>query len=98
MKEMGMTDKQFNGFIRFLIDDLKEVREEKDEEKKNKRIEKILENKFIESQTPLTRLFYIYLISMLDIPRKIIFPYSLSTQNTRFARLPQAIRHDKHYF
>lgn len=44
MKEMGMTDKQFNGFIRFLIDDLKEVQEEKDEEKKNKRIEKILEN------------------------------------------------------
>ena len=39
-----MTDKQFNGFIRFLIDDLKEVQEEKDEEKKNKRIEKILEN------------------------------------------------------
>ena len=36
MKEMGMTDKQFNGFIRFLIDDF--------EEKKNKRIEKILEN------------------------------------------------------
>ena len=44
MKEMGMTDKQFNGFIRFLIDDLKEVREETDAEKKNKRIEKILEN------------------------------------------------------
>ena len=44
MKEMGMTDKQFNGFIRFLIDDLKEVREEKDEEKKNYRIDIILEN------------------------------------------------------
>ena len=44
MKEMGMTDKQFNGFIRFLIDDLKEVQEEKDEDKKNKRLEKILEN------------------------------------------------------
>lgn len=44
MKEMGMTDRQFNGFIRFLIDDLKEVQEEKDEDKKNKRIEKILEN------------------------------------------------------
>ena len=44
MKEMRMTDKQFNGFIRFLIDDLKEVQEEKDEDKKNKRIEKILEN------------------------------------------------------
>ena len=44
MKEMGMTDKKFNGFIRFIIDDLKEVQEEKDEDKKNKRIEKILEN------------------------------------------------------
>lgn len=44
MKEMGMTDKQFNGFIRFLIDDLKEAREETDTEKKDKRLEKILEN------------------------------------------------------
>ncbi len=30
LKDMGMTDKQFNGFIRFLIDDLKEAKEEKD--------------------------------------------------------------------
>lgn len=44
MKEMGMTDKQFNGFIRFLIDDLKEVQEEKDADKKSKRIQKILDN------------------------------------------------------
>lgn len=44
MKDMGMTDKQFNGFIRFLIDDLKEAREETDSEKKDKRLEKILEN------------------------------------------------------
>lgn len=44
MKEMGMTDKQFNGFIRFLIDDIKEAREETDNEKKDKRLEKILEN------------------------------------------------------
>lgn len=44
MQDMGMTDKQFNGFIRFLIDDLKEAREEEDAEKKDKRLEKILEN------------------------------------------------------
>ncbi len=44
MNDMGMTDKQFNGFIRFLIDDLKEAIEEKDEEKKNNKIEKVLEN------------------------------------------------------
>lgn len=44
MQDMGMTDKQFNGFIRFLIDDLKEVQEEKDEDKKKKKIERILDN------------------------------------------------------
>lgn len=44
MTEMGMTDKQFNGFIRFLIDDLKEVQEEQDEAKRRERIQKILDN------------------------------------------------------
>lgn len=44
METMGMTDKQFNGFIRFLIDDLKEAEEETDVEKKNARIKKVLEN------------------------------------------------------
>lgn len=44
MKEMGMTDKQFNGFIRFLIDDLKEAQEEEDVDKKNERLQKILDN------------------------------------------------------
>ncbi|WP_182434892.1 hypothetical protein [Clostridium sp. AF27-2AA] len=44
MNDMGMTDKQFNGFIRFLIDDLKEAKEEKDVEKKDARIQKVLEN------------------------------------------------------
>ena len=44
MVDMGMTDKQFNGFIRFLIDDLKEAQEEADIEKKDKRLQKILEN------------------------------------------------------
>ena len=44
MNDMGMTDKQCNGFIRFLIDDLKEAKEEKDVEKKDARIQKVLEN------------------------------------------------------
>lgn len=44
MQDMGMTDKQFNGFIRFLIDDLKEVQEEPDTEKKDKKLKKVLEN------------------------------------------------------
>lgn len=44
MLDMGMTDKQFNGFIRFLIDDLREAQEEKDTEKKDKKLERILEN------------------------------------------------------
>lgn len=44
MKEMGMTDKQFNGFIRFLIDDLREAQEEEDVDKKNERLQKILDN------------------------------------------------------
>lgn len=44
MEDMGMTDKQFNAFIRFLIDDLKEAKEEQDMEKKDARIKKILEN------------------------------------------------------
>ena len=44
MQDMGMTDKQFNGFIRFLIDDLAEAKEETDSEKKNAKLQKILEN------------------------------------------------------
>lgn len=44
MQDMGMTDKQFNGFIRFLIDGLEEAKEEQDIEKKNERIQKILDN------------------------------------------------------
>lgn len=35
-QDMGMTDKQFNGFIRFLLDALKEAQEEKEPEKKEK--------------------------------------------------------------
>ena len=44
MVDMGMTDKQFNGFVRFLLDALKEAREEKEDEKKDEKISKIIDN------------------------------------------------------
>lgn len=44
MVDMGMTDKQFNGFVRFLLDALKEAKEEKEEEKKDEKISKIIDN------------------------------------------------------
>lgn len=44
MQDTGMTDKQVNGFLRFLIDDLKEAKEETNTDKKDERIQKILEN------------------------------------------------------
>lgn len=55
MKDMGMTDKQFNGFIRFLIDGLEEVKEESDAEKKDERLQKILDNlqSTLEDQTKI---------------------------------------------
>lgn len=34
MEEMGMTDKQFNGFLRFIIDDLKEIKKSSDDKEK----------------------------------------------------------------
>jgi hypothetical protein len=43
MTEMGMTDKQFNGFVRLLLDDLKEVKTEKDEESKAQKLDKIID-------------------------------------------------------
>ena len=42
--DMGMTDKQFNGFVRFLLDALKEAMAETDANKKEERLEKIAEN------------------------------------------------------
>lgn len=44
MVDMGMTDKQFNGFVRFLLDALKDAIEEKESEKKNEKLTKIAEN------------------------------------------------------
>ncbi len=41
---MGQTDSQFKAFIRFVLDALKEVNEEKDEEKRATKMKKILEN------------------------------------------------------
>lgn len=44
MVDMGMTDKQFNGFVRFLLDALKEAKEEKEDDKKDEKIAKIIDN------------------------------------------------------
>ena len=41
---MGMTDKQFSGFVRFLLDALKEANEEKDPEKKQEKVDRIIDN------------------------------------------------------
>ena len=44
MTEMGMTDKQFNSFVRFLVDALEEIKEEKEPEKQQKKLDKIIDN------------------------------------------------------
>ena len=44
MENMGMTDKQFNGFVRFLIDALKETKEEPSADKKEEKLDKIIDN------------------------------------------------------
>ena len=44
MVDMGMTDKQFNGFVRFLLDALKDAMEEKENDKKNEKLTKIAAN------------------------------------------------------
>ena len=44
MEEMGMTDKQFNGFLRFLLKSLKDIRDEKDIETKDKKIVSVIED------------------------------------------------------
>ena len=41
---MGMTDKQFNAFVRFLLDDMEEIEAEENEEKKAKKIHKVIEH------------------------------------------------------
>ncbi len=41
---MGQTDSQFKAFIRFILDDIKELQTETDEEKKAAKVEKIIDN------------------------------------------------------
>lgn len=41
---MGMTDKQFNGFVRFLLDALKEAKDEAESDKKEEKLSKIIDN------------------------------------------------------
>lgn len=39
-----MTDKQFHGFIRFLLDALKDAMEEKESAKKDEKLSRIADN------------------------------------------------------
>lgn len=42
---MEMTDKQFDGFVRFLLDDLTEVqKEQKEKGSENEKLDKIIDN------------------------------------------------------
>ncbi len=41
---MGMTDKQFQSWVRFLMSDLKEMGRESDPQKKASKLEEILDN------------------------------------------------------
>lgn len=44
MEENGMTDKQFNGFLRQLIKNLKTANKNKNEEEKTEEIKEIIED------------------------------------------------------
>lgn len=39
---MGMTDSQFKTFLRFLLNDLQEIRSEKSDEARNAKLEQII--------------------------------------------------------
>lgn len=41
---MGMTDKQFQSWVRFLLGDLKDIERESDPEKKAEKLAEIMEN------------------------------------------------------
>ena len=44
MEEMGMTDKQFNGFVRFVLDDILEVLANMPEGKEKEKLQKVADN------------------------------------------------------
>lgn len=41
---MGQTDSQFKAFIRFVLDALREINTEPDEERRKAKMEKVLDN------------------------------------------------------
>lgn len=41
---MGMTDGQFKGFIRFVLDDIKEVLENMPDSKEKEKLQKVVDN------------------------------------------------------
>lgn len=42
--DMGMTDKQFNGFLRMLLENLEEALKEVKDEEKTEKLEKVIDN------------------------------------------------------
>lgn len=44
MNDMGMTDKQFNGFVRFVLDDILEVLETMPESAEKAKLQKVADN------------------------------------------------------
>ncbi len=42
--DLAMTNKQFDGFLRFLLDAVKEAIEETDPDKRDERLQKIADN------------------------------------------------------
>ena len=44
MNNMGMTDKQFNGFVRFVLDDILEVLETMPECAEKAKLQKVADN------------------------------------------------------
>jgi len=43
-EEMGMTDKQFCSFVRFVLDDIKEVLDEMTDSKEKEKLQKVADN------------------------------------------------------
>lgn len=41
---MGMTDSQFKGFVRFVLDDIKEVLENMSDGKEKEKLQKVADN------------------------------------------------------
>lgn len=44
MTDMGMTDKQFNGFVRFVLDDILEVLAKMSESEEKAKLQKVADN------------------------------------------------------